>query len=240
MNSMFVLIPGAWHGGWAWEPVARRLRAAGHCARTLTMPGMNGGDDPRGRRLTDAVDHIVAEVRALDRDDLVLVAHSWGGYPMTGAAHRLAGGVSMLIYLNAFVPEPATCSFDEFTPEVADRSRAAIAFSADGAWHPSLDVVRNALMPGEPLQTQRLLTELLVPQPSGYSLDKLDVPRVSSFGIPAAYILSAEDQGLGRPQAGRDFAARLGVEPTMVPGSHEAMLTHPDEVANAILQARFR
>ncbi|MFF4806259.1 alpha/beta fold hydrolase [Streptomyces sp. NPDC001351] len=38
-SSTLVLVPGAWQGGWVWQPVARRLRAAGHEVVTLTMPG---------------------------------------------------------------------------------------------------------------------------------------------------------------------------------------------------------
>ena len=51
----YVLIPGAWHGAWSWRPVAERLRAAGHRTITLTLPGLNDGDDPSGHRLEDAV-----------------------------------------------------------------------------------------------------------------------------------------------------------------------------------------
>jgi pimeloyl-ACP methyl ester carboxylesterase len=61
--------------------------------------------------------------------------------------------------------------------------------------------------------------------------------ELSTLGVPVAYVLSEDDRGLGRPDAGAKFAARLGVEPIMVPGSHESLLTHPDEVAEALLKA---
>ena len=51
----YVLVPGAWHGGWSWHPVGRRLRDSGHGATALTMPGLSLGDDPTGLRLSDAV-----------------------------------------------------------------------------------------------------------------------------------------------------------------------------------------
>jgi hypothetical protein len=44
MASMFVLLPVAWQGAWSWQPVARRLRAAGHVAVTVTLPGLADGD----------------------------------------------------------------------------------------------------------------------------------------------------------------------------------------------------
>jgi hypothetical protein len=46
MADTFVLITGAWHGGWAWRPVAQHLRAAGARVLTPTLPGLHDGDDP--------------------------------------------------------------------------------------------------------------------------------------------------------------------------------------------------
>ena len=92
--SIHVLIPGGWHGAWSWRPVAERLRAANHRAITLTLPGLGDGDDPSGRKLQDAVDYIVTEVRRRGFHNVVLVAHSWGGYPATGAAYILAQRVT--------------------------------------------------------------------------------------------------------------------------------------------------
>ena len=52
--------------------------------------------------------------------------------------------------------------------------------------------------------------------------------------MPAGYILNEDDRALGRP--GTEFAARIGLTPVMVPGGHESMLTHPDEVTQALLK----
>ncbi|WP_269650243.1 alpha/beta fold hydrolase [Streptomyces sp. ActVer] len=77
------------------------------------------------------------------------------------------------------------------------------------------------------------MADLLTPQPGDYFLDALDVPSVAELGIPALYLLGEGDRALPRP--GAEFAARLGLEPVMVPGTHEGLLTHPDDVAEAIL-----
>ncbi|MFC4533608.1 alpha/beta fold hydrolase [Sphaerisporangium dianthi] len=229
----YVLIPGAWHGGWAWRPVAERLRAAGHRAITLTLPGLGDGDDPTGLRLQDAVDHVVNEVERLDLTGVTLVAHSWGGYPMTGAAHRLAGRVAGLVYYSAFVPRPGVSLLGENPPENVALLRSLAEASPTRSIPMNLEFVRQLLMQGAAEDVQRLVTELLTPQPSGYWEDALDIPEVTALGIPARYVLSEEDHALPRP--GTEFAARLGVEPVMVPGTHESLLTHPDEVAKALL-----
>ena len=112
-SPVFVLVPGAWHGGWAWQPVARRLREAGCAAVTITLPGLADGDERGGLRLSAAVDHVVAEAGRRDLSEVVLVGHSWGGYVITGAAHRMAGRLAKVIYYNAVVPARGTAMVDE-------------------------------------------------------------------------------------------------------------------------------
>ncbi|KMS85624.1 alpha/beta hydrolase [Streptomyces regensis] len=232
-STTYVLIPGAWHGGWCWRPVAERLRAAGHRAVVLTLPGLADGDDPTGLRLQDAVDHVVTEVERLNLADVTLVCHSWGGYPTTGAAHRLADRISKVVYYSAHVPVRGRSLVDDNPPETREFLRDLITSSPNRAVALTLDHVQQLFMQGVAEEAQRLISELVTPQPGGYFLDALDVPEVTALGIPARYILSEDDRALPRP--GAEFAARLGLEPVLVPGSHEGMLTHPDEVARAIL-----
>jgi pimeloyl-ACP methyl ester carboxylesterase len=232
-SSTYVLIPGAWHGGWAWRPVAERLRAAGHRAICLTLPGLGDGDDPTGLRLQDAVDHVVGETERLNPGQVTLVGHSWGGYPVTGAGHRLADRVSKVIYYSAHVPVRGRSPVEDSPMGAAGLLSKLIASSPNGAIPPTLEFVRRLFMQDVAEDAQRLLAELLTPQPCGYFLDALDVPDMVTLGIPTQYILSEDDHALPRP--GPEFAGRLGLEPVMVPGSHEGMLTHPDAVAEAIL-----
>jgi pimeloyl-ACP methyl ester carboxylesterase len=230
-SPTFVLVPGAWQGGWAWQPVARRLREAGCAAVTITLPGLADGDERAGLRLSDAVDHVVAEVNRRDPSEVVLVGQSWGGYVITGAAHELAGRLAKVIYYNAVVPARGTAMVDE-NAEYAAMTRTAIEASPDG----TISVVREQvpiLMPEADKQTQDLFFELLVPQPGGYFVDPLDVDDVTTLGVPVRYILSEDDQALARP--GTEFAARIGLTPVMVSGGHESMLTRPNEVTKALL-----
>jgi hypothetical protein len=94
-------------------------------------------------------------------------------------------------------------------------------------------MVKEMLFQDVAEDTQPLLMELLTPQPGAYFTDVVDVPNVAELGIPCRYVLSERDQALFG--SGAEYAARLGLNPIMVPGSHQGMLTHPGEVANAIM-----
>lgn len=230
-SPAFVLVPGAWQGGWAWQPVARRLREAGYAAVTITLPGLADGDERAGLRLSDAVDHVVAEVSRRDLSAVVLVGHSWGGYVITGAAHQLAGRLAKVIYYNAVVPARGTAMVDE-NAEYAALARAGIEASPDGTVSLGREMV-PMFLPEADKQAQDLFFELLVPQPGGYMVDPLDVDDITTLGVPAGYLLSEDDRTLARP--GTEFAARIGLTPVMLSGGHQSMLTRPDEVAKALL-----
>lgn len=102
----FVLVPGACHGGWWFEPLASELRAAGHRADAVTLNGLDP-DTAAPRAGINLDDHIgqVVDVLTSRVDPVVLVGHSYAGSVITGVADRLPEQVHALVYLDAFVPE---------------------------------------------------------------------------------------------------------------------------------------
>jgi pimeloyl-ACP methyl ester carboxylesterase len=231
MNVVF--IPGAWHGAWSWHAVGQRVRAAGHRAYAITLPGLALGDDPTGLRLADAVDHVVAEVERRDLRDVVLVGHSFAGIPITGAVPRLTGRLASIAFFSAFIPLRGQSMANAMGPELNGYLRATIEQSPEGTVAVDFASFQAMLMQDEPEALQRLVYDQLTPQPGGYMLDPLDVDGVRTSGLPITYVLAEKDLALAAP--GEELAARAGVEPVLVPGTHEALLTHPDEVARALL-----
>ncbi len=231
----YVFVPGAWHGGWAWHPVARRIAGAGHRAVALTMPGMSAGDDPREVRLADAVTHLVTEVERRDLTEVVLVGHSWGGIPIAGAARLLGKRLRAIAMVSAFVPRARESMAEAMGPEVGAFLRTTIEASANFTFDLDFAAFCASLMQDEPEHLQRLVHELLVPQPGGYMLDALDEVDFAGLDVPMTYLLAEHDRALARP--GAELAARLGLEPVLVPGTHEAIITHPDDVAKALQAA---
>lgn len=158
MPSVYVLVPGAWHAGWCWRPLAERPRAAGHRAVALTLPDLRDGDDPRGLRLVDAVDHVVGEPERLDLPDVTLVGHSWAGHPIAGAAHRARGRISKLVYWNAVVPERDRSLLDELPPELEPILRQRAEASEDNTIPLPFDVWQGLIHDAEePVQRMHAL-----------------------------------------------------------------------------------
>jgi pimeloyl-ACP methyl ester carboxylesterase len=229
----FVFVPGVNHGGWCWHPVGRRVRASGHGAYAVTLPGLSMGDDPSGLRLVDAVEHIVREVERRDLHDVVLVGHSFAGIPISGAAPRIRDRLAGLAFFSAFIPRRGESMAAALGPETAAWMRATVEASPDDTIDLDFQTFCTRLMQDEPFDLQRLVFDQLTPQPGGYVLDCLDVDGLDTHGVPITYLLAERDIALAAP--GIELAGRLGVAPVMVPGTHEALLTHPDEIAKALL-----
>ena len=91
--TTFVLVHGAWHGGWCWDRVAAPLRAAGHEVHAPTLTGLS----ERAHLLSPLVGldtHVEDVVRLIDvlgLTDVVLVGHSYAGQIVTAVADRRPG-----------------------------------------------------------------------------------------------------------------------------------------------------
>ena len=99
----FLLIHGSAHGAWAWCDVLPRLRARGHTARAIDLPGHGDNRTPvESVRLESYRDAIIGTLG----ENTVLVGHSIAGYPITMAADAMPERIAALVYLCAYVPRP--------------------------------------------------------------------------------------------------------------------------------------
>src|SRR5215211_1043953 len=117
--ATFVLVAGAWHGGWCWRKVTPLLRAAGHevFAPTLTGLGERSHLAHPDVGLTTHIQDIVNLLEYEDLNDVVLVGHSYSGMVITGVAEQVPGRLAHLVYLDAFVPENGQALVDLLPPE---------------------------------------------------------------------------------------------------------------------------
>jgi pimeloyl-ACP methyl ester carboxylesterase len=139
--SPIVLVHGAWGGAWIWRRVLAPLRAAGHEVHAVTLTGDGERAHLRhpGIGLQTHVADIVGLVEAEELSGIVLVGHSYGGMPITGAADRLLArdplAVGQLVYIDAMVPLPGEGWGDQHSDEVV-AARTAAARANDHALPP--------------------------------------------------------------------------------------------------------
>src|SRR5881394_367924 len=90
-RKTFVLVHGAWHGGWCWRRVADLLQKQGHKVFTPTMTGLGERShliDAKVNLATHITD-IVNVIKWEGLRDIVLVGHSYGGCIISGVAEQM-------------------------------------------------------------------------------------------------------------------------------------------------------
>ena len=132
--TTFVLIHGAWHGGWCYKRVARLLRQAGHEVYTPTLTGLGERAHLMSRSidLGTHIQDIVGVIRCEELSDVVLCGHSYGGMVIAGVAEQIADRICSLVYLDAFVPENGKSLFDYLPAEQSAGMRADAAQNGEG------------------------------------------------------------------------------------------------------------
>jgi pimeloyl-ACP methyl ester carboxylesterase len=239
MAENFVLQHGAWHGGWAWQPVAARLRAEGHRVIAPTSPGLGIDDDPSGVTLTDCVDALVAAVERSGLDDVTLVGHSWGGYVVAGAAPRLAGKLKRVVFWSAFVPEEGRSLNDEAPPHYTELFEQLAAASGNNTVLLPLEVFQGGFMQDADPATAAVVHSVLRPQSFlCFSEPAVGGNAYRDLDVPIDYLLSVDDIAMppGEHAWTPRFPERCGAAVTEIPGSHESMFTRPAELADGILR----
>ncbi|PKV97643.1 pimeloyl-ACP methyl ester carboxylesterase [Amycolatopsis echigonensis] len=239
-SRTFVLVHGACDAGWTWRPVALHLRARGHTVHTPTLPGLNTGDQPANVHLADTVDYLAGYVERADLRQVVLVGHSWSGFPVSGAAARLATRISRLVYWNAFVPHSGETMIDLCPPQLGDVFRASVAASSDNSVKFPFEVFCTALMQDATAETQKTIYSLLERQPFHTISEPLDLTEWERLQLPSSYVLGTDDISMppGEFAWAPRFPQRLPGAPLIyTAGSHLAQLTQPESLAEALIRA---
>jgi pimeloyl-ACP methyl ester carboxylesterase len=232
----FVLVHGAWHGGWCWSAVAGRLRARGHDVWAPTLTGVCERSHLASPTINVST-HIADVANVLLWNDLkrvVLVGHSYGGLVITGVASQLADRIAALVYLDAFVPnESGQCLFD-LAPLSRVKEIEAAAAAFDG-WRvpPSLLLHTWASDPGE----LELLRRLTTPHPIACFREPVALSGAEREVRHKVFLLCE----LYRPSPFWTFYDKYAAEPgwrtARLASLHDAMLSVPDRVTEELCRA---
>jgi pimeloyl-ACP methyl ester carboxylesterase len=112
--ATYVLVHGAWGGGYGWAGTAKRLRLAGHDVYVPMLTGLG----EKAHLISPAIDlstHVRDVMGVIDYEglsDIVLVGHSYGGMVITGAAVERASKIKALVYVDAFLPQEGEALWD--------------------------------------------------------------------------------------------------------------------------------
>lgn len=236
MGKHFVLIHGAWHGGWAWEGVIRSLTEAGHTAEAPTLPGHSPGDDRANITFESYIEKIT-EVLWKQPNPVILVGHSSAGFLLQSAAPMVRSKIERLIFLNAWILPSNTAQFDLVPPTSARELTATAEASPDKSVPVIDEFVRGILMAGEDKDAQDKVISRLTPQPLALFTTPVNVEAFNDLDVPKSVVYCRDDTSLP-PGTFLRMAEGLGrYDVIEIDGGHETLVTHPVRVAEALVRA---
>jgi len=204
--TTFCLVHGAWHGGWAWDPLRAELEARGHAVVAPDLPcdDCDAGIDAYATCVRGALGGV---------EDAVVVGHSLGGLTIPLVPARVR------VFLCALV---AGTGWDGvFVPGFGERRRRD---ELGRSYYPDpVDAARELQYPAG----SEALAARLRPQAAVGA-------GACELRGPVAYVVCARDAVI-RPEWQRHLARDvLGVEPIELDAGHSPMLSHPRELAELL------
>jgi pimeloyl-ACP methyl ester carboxylesterase len=225
--AVFVLVPGAWLGGWCWRDVAAPLRRLGHDVVAVTLTGLGGRAHLLSREigLATHVDDVVGLLHERDLKDVALVGHSYGGTVITSAAERISERLARLVYLDASIPRDGQSNNDVIGPEMAMRLRTSAEAEGEGWRVPPAPYVLEGLSD----RIRSWAQARLAPHPLRCFEEPVRLRSPAAAALPRAFIRTSPRSDLyARLMA---HAREAGWYCRELTGGHYAMLSEPQAVA---------
>jgi pimeloyl-ACP methyl ester carboxylesterase len=230
MPHTFVLVHGAWHGGWCWRRVADLLTAKGHKVYTPTLTGLADRSHLLSKdiRLKTHIDDVANLIKWERLTGVVLCGHSYGGFVVSGVAEEMAKAIASIVFLDAFVPDNGDAMPDLTGPAVIEAIRKAQDTGAPGV------PPRPAAAFGVNEKDRAWVDSLTGPQPLATFTDKLALTGARDRIARKAYIRAANYENPGFDKA----LARAKSDPTWrtygVPCGHDVMVDMPERLAEIL------
>jgi pimeloyl-ACP methyl ester carboxylesterase len=230
--ATFLLIHGAWHGAWCWHKLIPELRARGHQAVAIDLPGHGVDKTPVAEVTLDGYARRVGEaLDALD-EPAVLVGHSLGGIVITEAAERFTDRIAALVYLTAIVLKDGESMTDNPVKASPPEFMAGFQPRDDGV---GIDYARTALKEAFYADCSdadvALADACLVAQASGVLREPLRCTEERWGSLRRAYITCADDRALTL-DGQRGMLERVGFDQVVaMSGSHSPFFGQPEALA---------
>lgn len=194
--SNYLLVHGAWHGGWSWNPVSDALREQGHTVWAPDLPGHGSDPRPLSEMLMEAyVDRICRIVKTQD-EPIILVGHSASGSVISRVADRYPESIQKLVYVCAFLlaPGESVLSIMESDPEGQLGPRLTFNEDQSGA-RMDVDTMREVFYN----QTSESVTNWAWPQfidlqPVAPLASPMELPLGGFSKVPRIYVKCTEDR----------------------------------------------
>jgi pimeloyl-ACP methyl ester carboxylesterase len=233
VRKTYLLIHGAFHGGWSWRRVSDLLERHGH---KVLAPSLTGCGD-RQHLLTKDVnlDTHIADIANLveweDLNDICLVAHSYGGWPASGALEHILDRVSSIVWLDAFKPENG----QRGTDYISEFSRKALADAIEKGEPGRAAPKAEAFFVNE--RDRAWVDAKLTRQPNGAAVQPIRFTGAREKVARKTYIRAPKYPQPALDRAYAECRADKSWQTFETGAGHDVMIDAPEWLADVVLHA---
>jgi pimeloyl-ACP methyl ester carboxylesterase len=234
--ATFVLVHGAWGGGWIWGRVAPLLESAGHRVDALDLPGHGASPAAVSEMTLDANARRVADHVEAAGESVVLVGHSMGGMAITQAAELVPERIATLVYVTAFLPGDgqSLAQLAEGDPATLVGPNLVIDAAA-GTCQINEDAVREAVFGECAEEDARWAAAQRVPESLAAIAAPVRITEERAGAVPRVYIECLRDRAIGIAKQRQMWAARPCAQVLTLDTDHSPLLSRPEELAEHLL-----
>jgi pimeloyl-ACP methyl ester carboxylesterase len=234
----FVLVHGAWYGGWCWEKVAQGLRAQGHLVTTPTCPGLGELAHLLSKEisLTTFITSVTNHIFYQNLDDVILVGSGFGGVVISGVADRIPSLLKHLVYVDAMVLESGMSVFEGQPAAVTKKRLEQVAALGKGMAIP-VPPVDTGSYRGVDGETLAWLTPRLAPQPVGTYQEKLVLNNKLGNGVPRTYVDCTASPFEPLVEVKKNLKRQAGWNWVELATHHDPMITEPQMLSDFLARA---
>lgn len=234
----FVLVHGAFHGGWCWKGLEGILRDMGHTVFRPTLTGLGERAHlAREASLATFVTDILNVLRYEELDNVILVGHSFGGLTISGVADICPERLRHLVYYDALILRDGETAASMSPPAHHEHYRETALDTPLGRMARPRDTGYFGI--NEPDQAERF-NAMLTPQPLSLHEEPVTLRNPPGNGVGATYIACTRPR-LAATAASRRYARdRTDWQYLELDTPHNGMMTDPVGLARVLGQIAAR
>jgi pimeloyl-ACP methyl ester carboxylesterase len=232
-RKTYVLVHGAFFGGWCWKEVAAGLRALGHLVYTPTLTGLGERSHLLATRptLETFIEDVTQVLRFEDLNNVILVGHSFAGSVVSALADRMPETLRHLVYLDAQLLLSGQSPASGAPSETMERYRQRVIETSQGPVIPPFDPQTFGITD---LEVAAWIKTRLTPHPFQTYFDELALKNPLGNGVPATYIACIYPR-YANVASSHELARQIeGWTYVELPTGHNAMLSMPGKLVTLL------
>ncbi len=231
--ATFLLIHGAFYGGWCWKKVKTILESKGHSVYTPTLSGLGERAHLNHPLIVDThIQDIKNVILFEDLHDIIIVGHSYGGLIITGIASLIPERIKQLIYLDALVPNDGDSLLNLVDSETAQFFVSQAQEKGFGWLVPPLVITEDYFV--DPVDVKwvssRVMPQTLLSFSQGVTFSEKELSRIPSF-----FILCNQNPHPTLPKM-KERAQYRGWECFDISSNHFPMIDYPEKLSNLLVK----